>query len=49
MTRFVDLHLCAPIDNLPQVEKIVNLSAELGYRTVGIPLSPNVSQEKIHQ
>jgi len=49
MTRFVDLHLCAPIDNLAQVEKIVNLSAELGYRMVGIPFSPNVSQEKIRQ
>jgi len=49
MTRFVDLHLCTPIDNVTQVEKIVNLSAELGYRTVGIPFSPNVSQEKIRQ
>jgi ribonuclease P/MRP protein subunit RPP1 len=49
MRKFVDLHLCAPIDNLKQVERMVNLSAELGYRMVGIPLSPNISQEKIHQ
>ena len=49
MRKFVDLHLCAPTDNLKQVERMVNISAELGYRVVGIPLSPNVSQEKIRQ
>jgi len=49
MRKFVDLHLCASIDDIKQVERIVNLSAELGYRMVGIPLSPNVSQERIRQ
>jgi len=49
MRKFVDLHLCAPIDNLKQVERMVNLSAELGYRMIGIPLSPNVSRERIRQ
>jgi len=49
MRKFVDLHLCAPIDDLKQVEGMVNLSAELGYRVVGIPLSPNISQEKTSQ
>lgn len=49
MRKFVDLHLLVPIDNLKQVERMVTLSAELGYRMVGIPFSPNISQEKIHQ
>jgi len=49
MRKFVDLHLCAPIDNLKQVERMVNLSAELGYRMIGIPLSLNVSRERIRQ
>jgi len=49
MRKFVDLHLCAPIDNLKQVERMVNSSAELGYRIIGIPLSPNTPQGKIRQ
>jgi ribonuclease P/MRP protein subunit RPP1 len=49
MRKFVDLHLCAPSGDLKQVERMVNLSAELGYRMVGIPLSPSVSQERIRQ
>lgn len=49
MRKFVDLHLCAPIDDLKQVERMVNSSAELGYHMVGIPLPPNISQEKIRQ
>jgi ribonuclease P/MRP protein subunit RPP1 len=49
MRKFVDLHLCAPINDLKQVERMVNLSAELGYNMVGIPLPPNISQERIRQ
>jgi ribonuclease P/MRP protein subunit RPP1 len=49
MRKFVDLHLCVPIDNVKQVERLVNLSAELGYRIVGIPLSPDISQERLRQ
>lgn len=49
MRKFVDLHLCAPINDLKQVERMVNLSAELGYHMVGIPLPPNISQERIRQ
>lgn len=49
MRKFVDLHLCAPTDDLKQLERMVKLSAELGYNMVGIPLSPKVSQERIRQ
>jgi len=49
MRKFADLHLCAPIDDLKQVERMVNLSAELGYRMVSIPLSTNISRERIRQ
>jgi len=49
MRKFVDLHLCALIDDLEHVERMVDLSARLGYRIVGIPLPPNVSQEVIRQ
>jgi len=49
MRKFVDLHLCAPIGNLKQAERMVNLSAELGYRMVGIPTLPNTPQETIRQ
>jgi len=49
MRKFVDLHLCAPIDDPKRVERMVDLLAELGYRMVGIPLLPNVSQERMRQ
>lgn len=49
MRKFVDLHLCAPVDNFKQAERVINLSAELGYRIIGIPLSSNVSQERVRQ
>jgi RNase P/RNase MRP subunit p30 len=49
MRKFVDLHLCAPINDLKQVERLVNLSAELGYHMVGIPLPPSIPQERIRQ
>jgi len=49
MRSFVDLHLCAPINDLKQMEKMVNSSAELGYRMVGMPLPPNISQERVCQ
>lgn len=49
MRKFVDLHLCAPMNNLKQVERMVNLSAELGYHMIGVPLPPNISQERIRQ
>lgn len=49
MRKFADLHLCTSIDKLEQVERMVKLSAELGYRMVGITFPPNISQEKICQ
>ena len=49
MRKFVDLHLCVLLDDIRRIERLVNLSAELGYHVVGIPVPPNISQEKIQQ
>jgi len=42
MTKFVDLHLCAPLKDAEQFRKMVTKSFELGYRLVGIPFPPNI-------
>jgi RNase P/RNase MRP subunit p30 len=42
MTRFVDLHLCVPVKEPERDRKMIMKSFELGYRLVGIPLSPNI-------
>jgi len=47
MTKFVDLHLCAPFRNVEQLRKMVTKSFELGYRSVGIPLPPNVELDEV--
>ncbi|MFQ5999929.1 MAG: RNase P subunit p30 family protein, partial [Candidatus Bathyarchaeia archaeon] len=47
MKRFVDLHLCPSPKNLDQVEEMMVKSSELGYRLVGIPLPPSVTQYEI--
>lgn len=47
MTKFVDLHLCAPFRNVEQLKKMVTKSFELRYRSVGIPLPPNVELDEV--
>ena len=49
MRKFVDLHLRPSLKDSDQVEKMVTRSSKLGYRVVGIPLSPNVTRDKVHQ
>jgi len=49
MTKFVDLHLCAPFRNVEQFKKMVTKSFELGYRSVGIPLPPNVELDEVER
>jgi len=49
MRKFVDLHLRPSIRNLDQVEQMIKRSFDLGYCLVGIPLPPNIKQEKIRQ
>lgn len=49
MKRFVDLHLCLPIENLDQVKRMVGRSSELGYSLVGIPLPKNITGKNVSQ
>jgi len=49
MTKFVDLHLCAPFRDAEQLRRMVTKSFELGYRLVGIPLPPNLEVDKVEQ
>jgi RNase P/RNase MRP subunit p30 len=49
MKKFVDLHLRPPINNLGQVERMVKQSSDLGYRSVGMSLPPNIKREETHQ
>jgi len=49
MTKFVDLHLCAPFRDAEQLMKMVKKSFELGYQFVGIPLSPNVEPDEVER
>jgi hypothetical protein len=41
MTKYVDLHLCAPSNYVEKARKMIEKSSEMGYTTVGIPLPPN--------
>ena len=49
MRKFVDLHLCPSIDDLSQLENMVKRSSDLGYGSVAISLSHNITQEKTRQ
>jgi len=49
MTKFMDLHLCAPFRDAEQLRKIVTKSSELGYRLVGMPLPPNVECDEVER
>jgi len=49
MTKFVDLHLCAPFRDDEKLKKTVAKSFQLGFRLVGIPLPPNVEPDKVER
>ena len=49
MRKFIDLHLCSSINNMSQVEKLVKRSSDLGYKSVAIPLPPNIQREKLYR
>jgi len=49
MTKFLDLHLCAPLGDAHQLRKMVAKSFELGYRSVGIPLPSNVTPDQVER
>jgi len=45
--KFVDLHLCAPQNDLEQAKRLIAKSAELGYSQIGVPLPPDVKDETV--
>jgi ribonuclease P/MRP protein subunit RPP1 len=47
MTTFVDLHLCVPFRNIEQTKIMLAKSFDMGYRSVGIPVPPNVKLDEI--
>jgi len=47
MTKFVDLHLCAPYRDVEKLRKMVTKSYEMGYRLVGISLPSNVELDEV--
>jgi len=49
MTKFVDLHLRAPISDLNQVERMIRKSSQLGYHLVGLVLPPKIMRDQINQ
>jgi len=49
MTKFFDLHLCAPFRDVEKLRSMVTKSFELGYRSVGIPLPSNVELDEVER
>jgi len=49
MRKFVDLHLCPSVQDVDGVKRMITKCSELGYRVVGIPLTPDIGQEKVRQ
>jgi len=49
MTKFVDLHLCAPFRDVEKLRKIITKSYEMGYRSIGIPLPSNVELDEVER
>ncbi len=45
--KFVDLHLCAPWDNLEFAKRLLAKSAELGYSQIGAPFLPSAKDEAV--
>lgn len=49
MVDFIDLHLRLPIEDIDYAEEFMTKSYELGYRSIGVPFPPMVSQNKIRK
>jgi len=47
MRRFIDLRLCAPVENSGLFEAMVCKAKELGYDAVGVPLPCDFGREKM--
>lgn len=49
MRKFADLHLMPSLEDLEQVKSMINKSAELGFRTVGLSLPPKIGVNEVNQ
>jgi RNase P/RNase MRP subunit p30 len=49
MTKYVDLHLCAPLNDVEKAKKMIEKSSVMGYSAVGIPVPPNVGSMDLEQ
>jgi len=49
LKKFADLNLNIPTENLELFEKIIRKASQLGYKIIGVPLTPKISKEKIEQ
>jgi len=49
MRKFADLHLKPSLKDLEQIKGMVNKSAELGFRMIGLTFPPNIGFDKIGQ
>jgi len=47
MRLFVDLHLCPQLENYDQTRQMIEKSARLGYKAVGIAFPPRAPHEEI--
>lgn len=46
---FVDLHLCPNLEDPDETRLIIEKSAELGYKAIGVTLSPKIPQSEIEK
>jgi len=46
---FVDLHLCPNLEDLDETRLMIEKSAELGYRAVGVTLPQNFSRSEVEE
>ncbi|MFQ6073704.1 MAG: RNase P subunit p30 family protein [Candidatus Bathyarchaeia archaeon] len=49
MRKFADLHLKPSLEDFEQVRSMIDKSAELGFRMVGLSLPPNVGIDEVNQ
>ncbi|MFQ6086547.1 MAG: RNase P subunit p30 family protein [Candidatus Bathyarchaeia archaeon] len=49
MRKFADLHLKPSLEDFEQVKSMINKSAELGFRMVGLSLSPKIGIDEVNQ
>jgi RNase P/RNase MRP subunit p30 len=43
---YADLHLCADLRNRQQTAQLISKAAKLGYRMLGVPFSPQTTEEE---